>query len=336
MRAGFYALLSLVSSAIADEIVVTTSSGLSFVERVIGDGDLPEHGSIIAVHYVGTLEDGTQFDSSVDRGWPFEFTLGEGYVIAGWDEGISTMRLGGSRKLVIPSDLAYGEDGVGPIPGNATLLFEVELVGILGDDDDGGLWAGSYSFEYEYETGSLAIGSEILPIWTCARWSLATSINAAIAVADPYTAFEEGINMGDATISNVEDMEGRVALIGRGDTSFDAKAVAARDAGAVAVIIVNNDKQNAHQVFPPGVAGSPMAEPYETGSSVDIPVLMISYNEGANLASGASVILTITSGAWTPGIPFNSCAASERGPCGVKLGSRRCHDRRRRRRRRRR
>ena len=106
-----------------------TDSGLKYYDLVEGDGDMPEAGQIVVVHYTGWLEDGTQFDSSLDRGTPFEFPLGTGSVIPGWDEGVATMKVGGVRQLVIPSDLAYGDSGAGAtIPPGATLVFEVELL----------------------------------------------------------------------------------------------------------------------------------------------------------------------------------------------------------------
>lgn len=108
----------------------TTPSGLRYVDLRKGDGPLPARGQTVSVHYVGTLANGKQFDSSRDRGKPFEFALGEGQVIAGWDEGISTLRVGGKRRLVIPPELGYGRDAFGPIPGNSTLFFEVELLGV--------------------------------------------------------------------------------------------------------------------------------------------------------------------------------------------------------------
>lgn len=113
--------------------VVTTDDGLIIEDVVVGSGDEEAaNGNTLEVHYVGTLEDGTQFDSSRDRDQTFKFPLGRGYVIQGWDEGMLGMRVGGIRKLTIPSELAYGEDGIAEagIPGNATLLFEVELVGM--------------------------------------------------------------------------------------------------------------------------------------------------------------------------------------------------------------
>ena len=96
-----------------------------------GQGQKIEAGQIASVHYTGWLEDGTKFDSSVDRGTPFEFTVGAGQVIAGWDQGVAGMQVGEKRKLTIPSNLAYGENGIsGVIPGGATLIFEVELLEI--------------------------------------------------------------------------------------------------------------------------------------------------------------------------------------------------------------
>lgn len=109
----------------------TTETGLRYFDIVEGDGAMPEVGQTAVVHYTGWLEDGTQFDSSVDRGVPFEFPVGLGSVIAGWDEGVATMRVGGKRQLIIPAELGYGATGAGgTIPPNATLIFEVELLDI--------------------------------------------------------------------------------------------------------------------------------------------------------------------------------------------------------------
>ena len=110
----------------------TTPSGLGILDTTCGDGAKAEAGNTVEVHYVGTLENGEQFDASRDRGQPFQFALGGGQVIAGWDEGIQGMRVGGVRELTIPPDLGYGEMGSPPvIPPNATLIFEVELLNIL-------------------------------------------------------------------------------------------------------------------------------------------------------------------------------------------------------------
>jgi len=106
----------------------TTESGLQYYDIVVGDGATPEVGQTVVVHYSGWLEDGTLFDSSVQRGEPFEFPLGAGAVIPGWDEGVATMQVGGKRQLRIPADLAYGDAGGGPIPPGATLIFDVELL----------------------------------------------------------------------------------------------------------------------------------------------------------------------------------------------------------------
>lgn len=104
---------------------------LKMEDIVVGKGPSPKDGQKVVVHYTGTLTDGTKFDSSKDRGQPFEFTLGAGEVIRGWDEGVKTMKVGGKRKLTIPPSKAYGPAGRPPvIPPNATLVFEVELLDV--------------------------------------------------------------------------------------------------------------------------------------------------------------------------------------------------------------
>jgi peptidylprolyl isomerase len=106
------------------------NSGLKYIDRELGTGEFPQTGDIVSVHYTGTLPDGSKFDSSLDRGEPLSFPLGEGVVIKGWDEGLSTMRKGGKRQLIIPPHLGYGARKTGSIPPNSTLYFEVELVNI--------------------------------------------------------------------------------------------------------------------------------------------------------------------------------------------------------------
>ena len=108
---------------------VTTPSGLQYTDIVVGTGTAASQGDTVVVHYTGWLLDGTKFDSSVDRGQPFDFVLGQGRVIKGWEEGVGSMNVGGKRELIIPPDLAYGDRGAGGlIPAGATLKFEVELL----------------------------------------------------------------------------------------------------------------------------------------------------------------------------------------------------------------
>lgn len=101
---------------------------LKIEDLVVGSGAEAKAGDEVKVHYSGTLTDGTKFDSSFDRNEPFEFTLGAGQVIEGWDKGFAGMKVGGKRKLTIPASMGYGDREIGPIPANSTLIFEVELL----------------------------------------------------------------------------------------------------------------------------------------------------------------------------------------------------------------
>jgi peptidylprolyl isomerase len=114
---------------------MTTASGLQIIDTQVGTGATPKTGQTCVMHYTGWLYEngakGKKFDSSVDRGQPFEFPIGQRRVIAGWDEGVASMKVGGKRTLIIPAKLGYGERGAGgAIPPNATLIFEVELLGV--------------------------------------------------------------------------------------------------------------------------------------------------------------------------------------------------------------
>ena len=127
-----YFIFSSQANSKENNAMITTASGLQYQDIKEGNGDAVRAGDKVSVHYTGWLENGKKFDSSLDRGKPFEFTVGKGQVIAGWDEGLQGMKPGGKRKLVIPPQLGYGERGAGSvIPPNAALIFEVELVKIL-------------------------------------------------------------------------------------------------------------------------------------------------------------------------------------------------------------
>ena len=130
-------LLGVVALALAGGIYwfmrgkeTTTASGLKYVDEVVGTGESPSLGKTVVVHYTGKLENGAKFDSSVDRKQPFEFKIGMGEVIKGWDEGVMTMKVGGKRKLIVPPNLGYGSQDKGVIPPNSTLIFDVELLGV--------------------------------------------------------------------------------------------------------------------------------------------------------------------------------------------------------------
>lgn len=128
---GTYKLTSAAPQKIEMSQYTTTASGLQYFDFEVGSGAMPQNGQRVNVHYTGWFLDGRKFDSSVDRGDPFSFSLGAGQVIKGWDEGVASMNIGGKRQLRIPGDLAYGPNGhPAGIPPNATLLFEVELLGV--------------------------------------------------------------------------------------------------------------------------------------------------------------------------------------------------------------
>ena len=119
------------TTPVDEQKAITTPSGLKYIDLVAGTGASPQKGQRVSVHYTGWLKDGKKFDSSVDRGQPFGFILGQGQVIKGWDEGVASMKVGGKRKLIIPPQLGYGPSGYpGVIPPNAELTFDVELLGI--------------------------------------------------------------------------------------------------------------------------------------------------------------------------------------------------------------
>jgi FKBP-type peptidyl-prolyl cis-trans isomerases 1 len=111
--------------------IVTTPSGLQYADLVVGDGEEATLGSTVSVHYTGWLQsNGVKFDSSLDRGTPFDFQIGANTVIQGWEEGVQGMHVGGKRQLIIPPELGYGSREVGPIPANSVLVFEVELLDV--------------------------------------------------------------------------------------------------------------------------------------------------------------------------------------------------------------
>jgi peptidylprolyl isomerase len=135
--AGAIAAFSPSAVSAAEGDTVTTPSGLKIADTKVGTGATPKVGQTCVMHYTGWLYEngakGKKFDSSVDRGQPFEFPLGMHRVIAGWDEGVATMKVGGKRTLIIPPDLGYGARGAGGvIPPNATLIFDVELLDVKG------------------------------------------------------------------------------------------------------------------------------------------------------------------------------------------------------------
>ena len=124
--------LAIIATGCKKETTMNDTSELGIEDLVVGDGAEAKTGDTVSVHYTGTLTDGTVFDSSVPKQRPFEFEVGAGHVIQGWDEGVPGMKIGGKRKLTIPPDMAYGPGGIpGVIPPSSTLVFEVELLDIL-------------------------------------------------------------------------------------------------------------------------------------------------------------------------------------------------------------
>ena len=144
IRTAFAAVAAAISTPVAIRMAsaqtagkpMTTASGLQITDSTVGTGATPKPGQICVMHYTGWLYEGgkkgKKFDSSVDRNEPFEFPIGQRKVIAGWDEGVATMKVGGKRTLIIPPELGYGARGAGGgvIPANATLMFDVELLGV--------------------------------------------------------------------------------------------------------------------------------------------------------------------------------------------------------------
>jgi FKBP-type peptidyl-prolyl cis-trans isomerase len=126
------------NSASVSELTVETKkapkiidiNGMKIVDTLVGTGEEAVAGKIVTVHYTGTLTDGTKFDSSIDRGQPFQFILGAGQVIQGWEQGFAGMKVGGKRSLVIPANMAYGDRAIGSIPAGSALLFDVELLAV--------------------------------------------------------------------------------------------------------------------------------------------------------------------------------------------------------------
>jgi FKBP-type peptidyl-prolyl cis-trans isomerase len=198
----------------SEEDVITTDSGLQYILVEEGDGRLPESGDIVRVHYTGRLTDGEVFDSSVERGAPFTFPLGQGRVIRGWDEGIALLNEGASARLIIPPDLGYGEGGSGAIPPNSTLVFDVELLEILPgapespvevDEDDYKVTdSGLKYFDFETGIGPTAGEAQIAFIHFTAWLEDGTNLGSTLEGGQPipytigsgelFPGFEEGLS----------------------------------------------------------------------------------------------------------------------------------------------
>ena len=125
-----FAFAALLSGAVAPVAAPAHAAELVVEDLVVGSGTEAMPGKVVTVHYTGTLTNGREFDSSVQRNKPFVFPLGQNRVIQGWEQGIQGMKVGGRRKLIIPPELGYGARNVGPIPANSTLIFEVELLDV--------------------------------------------------------------------------------------------------------------------------------------------------------------------------------------------------------------
>ncbi len=176
-----------------------TDSGLEIIMIAEGDGPKPDVGSIVKVHYTGTLEDGTKFDSSVDRGEPIAFPLGQGKVIRGWDEGIALLNKGGKAKLIIPSELGYGAQGAGGgvIPPNATLIFEVELVDIVAgapaapqevaDGDYTETESGLKYYDFEEGDGATPTSGQTVEVHYTGWLTDGTKFDSSLDRGEPFT-----------------------------------------------------------------------------------------------------------------------------------------------------
>jgi peptidylprolyl isomerase len=198
---------------LGEDDVLTTESGLQYLIVDEGTGTKAESGEVVSVHYTGYLTDGTVFDSSVERGVPFTFPLGQGRVIRGWDEGIALLNEGASARLIIPPDLAYGANGSGAIPPNSTLIFDVELVEILPpppeapaeiDAEDYTVTdSGLMFFDTELGSGPTAAESQVAYLHFTAWLDDGTSLGSTLEGGSPipyvigsgdlFPGFEEGI-----------------------------------------------------------------------------------------------------------------------------------------------
>jgi peptidylprolyl isomerase len=172
------------SSTPAPSVEVATPSGLRYIDEVVGKGESPRTGQNVTVHYTGTQENGTKFDSSRDPGRsPLQFTIGVGSVIKGWDEGVATMKVGGKRRLIIPTNLGYGARGRPPtIPPNATLIYEVELLSVSADAPAATTQATALQRTWSYRT--FEIPSEGVRVYLYPGWT-DQPLGGAITITTP-------------------------------------------------------------------------------------------------------------------------------------------------------